>query len=647
MSGPDEGVQVVVPPALALDERSARRLVERLERSPADVVAVAAPLELIEPGSSAPAQAEWAALDPDGEVHPAEGRAVAAAMAIRSGVDHTVEERQVVVDRGTVLVDPSTRTYDPLHDQAGGADAADAAEPAGPHARPPFRWRPVVVFLAGEEHADHDEAVCDLVDALVDLEVEARLAGPAAGRGPRRTRRCAPTRASWRTLAPDVAVVLDATAAGWAESWCDRRGTVLVELDAALGAAVELVSWTIGRAQGRLRARIGPAVDPPELAALVNRLCSGPQPEPPEDPPPDSGLPVPAAPTSVVTIRTGGEESSDAAADRGQTVRTVALTGAASDDGPRRAALVDQLDAAGHRVRRVGTDLEASGPEVIDVLVVDPSVPAAAVDAWRAAGGPEAAVVLDLTDVDPIDTVLLAAGDVADLARAAGRVLVGEPEQAARWRGPEVRVQVAAPLMTRARIDELAAAAARRPTSPAPVVGWYLDGTTGREDRAEAAQIRDALIAWSATEPDARIEVVDPGDAVATLLAGNDGPPGAERFTIRRAPPDPGELAAWTVQLWSPPSGRPTWSSVLLAAAFAGVPTVTTAPMAGGDPELTLDPGAPGEAWIAVLTDVGDDARRRRWSQRAQARAVALQGPGAAASAIARLLGWATARSRS
>jgi hypothetical protein len=643
LSGADEGVQVVVPAALALDERSARRLIERLARSPADVVAVAAPLEPIEPGSSAPTQAEWAALDPDGEVHPAEGRAVAAAMAIRSGVVHTVEARQVVVDHGTILVDPSTRTYDPLHDQA------DPADPAGPHARPPFRWRPVVVFLAGEEHPGETEAVCDLIDALVDLEVEARLAAPASERGPRRTRRCAPTRASWQTLAPDVAVALDATAAGWAESWCDHRGTVLVELDAALGAAVELVSWTIGQAQGRLRARIGPAVDPPELAALLNRLCSGPQPEPPEDPPPGSVWPEPAAPTSVVTIRTGADVESDAAAGREQKVRTVALTGAASDDGPRRAALADQLDAAGHRVQRVETDLQASGPGAVDVLVVDPSVSAAAVDAWRATAGPEAAVVLDLADVEPTDrdTDLTPTGDVADLARATGRVLVGQPEQAARWRGPQVRVQLAAPLMTRARIDELTAAGARRPTPPAPVVGWCLDGATGREDQAGAAQIRDTLIAWSATEPEARIEVVGPADAVAALLAGADDVPGAERLAIRRTPPDPGELAAWTVQLWSPPPTPPTWSSVVLEAAFAGVPTVTTAPVAGGDPELTLDPGAPDEAWIALLAALGDDTRRRRWSQQAQARAVALQGPGAADAAIARLLGWATARGRS
>ena len=47
------------------------------------------------------------------------------------------------------------------------------------------------------------------------------------------------------------------------------RATVVVDFDPDLPVPMELVSWQIGRAEGRRRARIGQWVDVPEFAALV------------------------------------------------------------------------------------------------------------------------------------------------------------------------------------------------------------------------------------------------------------------------------------------------------------------------------------------------------------------------------------------
>ena len=94
------------------------------------------------------------------------------------------------------------------------------------------------------------------------------------------TRPCAPVEATIQALHPDVIITLDDAAAEMAPVWCrDSRSTVLVEL-AIDPSVIQLVSWQIGHDEGRLRARIGQAVDTRPLARLVNRLCSGPQPVP-------------------------------------------------------------------------------------------------------------------------------------------------------------------------------------------------------------------------------------------------------------------------------------------------------------------------------------------------------------------------------
>ncbi len=660
----DPSVEVLVPPELALDELGRQRLIERLVASPSEVTAVAAPLEPLAPGSSTVVQAEWAAVDATGEPRsprPSPDREITAAVAVRTGVGRSLGARSVSVAEGVILVDPGTRTSDPF------ADAP--IETAGPQARPPFRRRPVALFLEGAEPLADPQALRDLVNGLVAHEVEARLATDRPIPGPHATRICSPTESSWRALQPDIAVLGDPVAIERASAWCDQRGTVFVALDPALGSTIELVSWTIGQAQGRLRARIGPRVDPAELARLVNRLCAGPQPEPPVDRP---GSPVaeprrrsdlPAVPEAERDDDLLDHEDEFDPFDRDpeastspRTVRRLAVTERARSAAPA-AGRLDQLEAAGHQLVTVdlrGEPTSGDGTD-FDVLIVDPATDPDHLAAWLTHAGSGPRAILDLTGVvsEPSGSILEPPdpGDAATLAlaRATGAVLVDRADQATAWRGRGVRALLAPVLVPRAQADGLRAAAARRLDPPAPLVGWQLDPVIDRADAAAhpmnetdgitEGQVRDAIVAalvqFLADQPEARVEIV-----------GTVSAPGLEdhpQVVIRSGPPDRGQLAAWTAHLWSagvpPVVARPG----VFEAAMAGVPTVTAARAEGTDAELTITTPLDAAAWLTALDAVTDDRARRRWSARAMARAETLRGPEASRIATERFLGWATA----
>src|SRR6202008_1474299 len=131
------------------------------------------------------------------------------------------------------------------------------------------------------------------------------------------------------------------------DGWCEGdRSTVVVGFDPQLRDPMELVSWQIGRAAGRLRARIGPHVDAPAFASLVGRLCAGPHPMPPVDRP--GGAEV------KLVVR---ERWTDRAAD-GERTDCVIVTGVLDAAAAARVdGLADNLDAAGVPVvvARVGS----------------------------------------------------------------------------------------------------------------------------------------------------------------------------------------------------------------------------------------------------------------------------------------------------
>ena len=323
---------------------------------------------------------------------------------------------------------------------------------------------------------------------------------------------------------------------------------------------------------------------------------------------------------------------------------------------PGAAARLDQLEAAGHQVLVLDPRADQPVPagSGVAILVVDPATAPADLGRWLDQAGTGARAILDLTGTadgspDPLPELHRHGDDpTLELARVASGVLVDRPNQAAAWRARGVRAQVAPVLLTRARRESLRAAAARRLDPAAPLFGWQLDPVAGPAiddavapeidaGRAAERQVRDAivvaLIELLDRQPEAQLEVV------GMLPTGplDDHP----RVTIRSNPPDPGELAAWTAQIWSPGVPAGVASAAVFEAAFAGVPTVTACGVEGTDGELTVVRAHEAPVWLAALEALTDDRARRRWSARAEARAEGLRGPEASRSAVERFLGWA------
>lgn len=269
MSPVRDSVELMVPSGWFVDWIGRDRLERALAVAPTDVVGAAALGGPLPPGSSYRTHAEWLVLEGvrDGSAlvdGPVEG-----AVLVRAGTDATGMAGGVTVE-GNVLRVAGTHAHDPTA-------VFDQLRPASPESRSPFPVRPIVVFLALDRAPE--PWVTPLVNALVGSDVEARLAVSEQPAGPHLTRPCEASAESMETLAPDAVVTLDSGAREIADEWCgSHRSTVVVDTDPGLASSIDLVDWQIGRASGRLRARIGPEVDAPAVASLVARLAAGPQP---------------------------------------------------------------------------------------------------------------------------------------------------------------------------------------------------------------------------------------------------------------------------------------------------------------------------------------------------------------------------------
>ncbi len=265
-------MMLLVPGGWVTDWITRDRLRRALAAAPPDAAGVAALGGPLISGASYRTHAERASLAPSAELLEHAGGSVSGAVLARTEVAARVVDGRVEVD-GRVLVAPGAHG----HDVAGEIGPIEAADPAG---RSPFPVRPVVAFLSVE--AAPDPWVVGLVNGLVESGVEARVVAPVLPVGPHLTRPCSATPDSITALGPDTIVMLDDGARAVAADWCGSyRSTTLVDIDPHLESDVVLVDWQIGRASGRLRARVRPAVDVATLASLTSRLAAGPQPLPP------------------------------------------------------------------------------------------------------------------------------------------------------------------------------------------------------------------------------------------------------------------------------------------------------------------------------------------------------------------------------
>jgi hypothetical protein len=269
----DAQATLAVAEGWVVDDLAHQRLSRQLAGAPDDVAGVAATTGELPPGSSYRVHAERMALQPMSAVAPT-SPPVPGAVLLRAGLTYELCDRAVDATRGVLLVDHGAHAHDPWR-------AVGPLQVASELGRPPFTWRPLVVLLACDPDPDVAEWGRSCTNALMRRDIESRLALPDEIAGLHLTRPCVASEESLHALAPDVVIALDPVALRCAPAWCrNHRSTVLIELTIDVAARSELVSWRLGEAPGRLRARIG-RQDVPNLPALIRRLCAGPPPMPP------------------------------------------------------------------------------------------------------------------------------------------------------------------------------------------------------------------------------------------------------------------------------------------------------------------------------------------------------------------------------
>lgn len=632
--------RLVVPEGLMIDESARDRLERQLALAPAAVAGVAAETSELAPGSSYRVHAEWQSLEPRRSTPSGTANRVRGAVLLRLDAGYEVRDGVVEIADGSVLVDTGAHVHDPYG-------------PIGPlqnaveRGCPPFPRRPVVVFLGCEGGTDTDW-LRRLVNRLVRRDVEARIALPDVVGGLHLTRPCLPTEASVRTLSPDVVVTLDATAAAQVHGWCaGNRSTVVVEYDRELSVPMELVSWQIGRAQGRLRARIGPHVDVPAFASLVVRLCAGPHPIPPED----DDLPT------RVPVR---ERRTAAAED--ERLGCMVITGVLSPAAHARVeGLVDNLEAAHVPVARVAVagnlPPESRRAALVLLVGVAPAPEINELITHRHRAGLPIAVDLGRDDLEPAATASDARPRLTDPSAAlaaacglavspAGAVHAAIRELVARGRG--LRALALPTLLTPA--DAAASRDARATPDPAAplVVGWHL-GAAGAPSPDYAEAVAAALATILSKRPDSVELVGDPARVPAALR-------GHERVTIvSEADFDPAVIAGWAVHVWTPAlvAGQVVDDARQFeAVSYTGVASVM--PSAADEVvdglvsrSVLVQSVDRAEEWAEALHHMLDDAARRGGRTReALRRADAVDSPAMSKAVVGRLMGWARYRER-
>ncbi|MCC5954420.1 MAG: hypothetical protein JJU45_20225 [Acidimicrobiia bacterium] len=615
---------LVVPEGWLVHDLVVQRLQRQLGRLPSWVAGVVAPGAPLPAGSSYRSFAEHRALQPLSAVdHHPRHAPVRGAGLLRAGVEGTISDEGLRVD-GPLVIDRGSHAHDPWL-------PAVTANDAGLLARSPFSWRPVVVFLAVERDPDGADRARNLANKLIDLDIEARVAAHDVPAGRTLHAPCLPNAASLRSLLPDVVVALDPTALRLAPQWCAAsRTTVLVASQPGVGPPVELVSWKIGAAQGRLRARITDAASARDIAALTQRLVAGPHPMAPRDLPADAG--------AAVTVRTRPREVSVAAT----VLRGVVDT-----------ATSDRLDA-------LAATMEAVGASVTDGVVEDVLTSAATTDrllvlsglsqapglrdvvAERTAAG--LATVVDLTPGDVVAQSGDLTPELAALRDLDIRLLC--PSEALRERlvGSGIPLLWIPTLLHPARIEELRHARTDPEDFESLVLGWHLGSPVDR-DQATIDAVADAIAVVADERLTLSIELVGDLDRTPDALRGHP------RVSIHPRGHSGRVLDTWSAQVWTPTDHELVVIGEFrefYEPSYVGVATICTsaAAQAIGGPALcdTVVRNAHDTTqWEELLrTLLGEDAQTHK-SRRIQImrRTQDVAGPDASGDVVRRLIGWA------
>lgn len=626
---PAGGAVLVVPEGRHIDELAVERLRRQLRRAPESVAGVAALDSRPPPGASYRVHAERMAMLPWEATDLVRNTVVDGVVLLRVGVDHLVSADGVEVNDAPLLIDHGCPSHDP-------ARPSGPLAPASRLGRPPFPWRPVVALLQLDEDDELTAWANRLADDLVGLDIEPRLLVPRLVAGAHLTCPAEAGQRSVSNLEPEVIVALDRPAAEVAPAWCGSRATTVIVRDPTRTRSLELVSFRLGEAPGRLRAYVGAEVEAEELATSIRRFASG----PPAAPPSEGRTPTAAPATTQVRIGLPARR------------RSIEVLSGTLDgwDAGRLTALAGHLSRAGHSIRTSSPDApDADAVVSADLLIMagvsDDDSTTALVGRRRAEHRPTL-LMLGGSDLEP------GTGGEARwrlwpaslrVARLVGSCIVEAPAVHVRLQESGITPHLLAPLLPPAQLDAIVSVTERdHPAPKGPVIGWQV-GTPGDPAPVEVDPVAVALSRVLDHRSDLCIELAGDIDAVPSDLLARPGVvtvPGSAGLT---------DLRRWHAQLWTPSPGHVDRTGDILAllmAARLGVPTITsqTDPLTAqvGHPGLRV--GAPGaaDAWQAKTTALLEDSQVRAWfGRQEQRRADAVAGPDATREAIEALLSWA------
>jgi hypothetical protein len=635
--------RLAIPEGLVIDDLVRARLERQLARLPDTIDGVVAPVVELPPGVSCRTHAEWRSLEPLREVTTRlDGRAEGAVL-LRGNVEFDAGEGVITVPGASLVEDAGAVVHDPNRPLSALATASELA-------RPPFPRRLVVLLLGIEEDARVAEWSRKFANRAQRRDLEIRLALPSPVPGTYLTRPCAPAEQSVARIDPDIIVAMDAAALDRAAAWCStNRSTVVVEFVANLNGSsggIEIVPWQIGRAAGRLRARIGPRADLAALTALFSRLVAGPHVAPP------TGVEIELTPRRaaerVVRVR--------------PTTLVIAPTNVRAPSAAhgvrhrlRMDALADHLAVAGFKVaiatpdEQVHDGVRAASLVIVagaETLVRSRGLLAERSDAARP-------IVLDLGPEDLADPAephrslrlsdqALEVGRMCRLVTAPAGALEAAARSGLGTLGTRV---VASPtLFTRGEIAALGRLATVRPAVPVPtVIGWRFGGGPIRRppylDGVVAAVTR-----MLSDGHDVTIEIDDEHDHLIGNLRR------ADRVRIGRAAAEGEHLTRWSFQIYTPfvaeslivDDGRDAFE-----AGLAGTPSVM--PLAARraveghpSPQAVVHDVRNPDAWLEVIYGIlTSPVRRKRRVEEARRHAATVVGPAASRAAANRLIGWA------
>jgi len=424
-----------------------------------------------------------------------------------------------------------------------------------------------------------------------------------------------------------VVVAWDAEAVASTERWATGLRTLTVIERAGDGAAVDIVSWRIGRARGRVRGQFGSGAAARDLVPLVHRLAAGPHPEAPD---PNVVISGPARRWDVVDPKIGVHHQ-----PRARTCTYV--LGGSVPAASRRAAEA----LAGH-LGRANVDVTmgdraaptvATGADV--VLLQGVTGDPVARDLATRRSGRATVFVVDEGDIEADGRLT---DEAVDLATCCGAAVA--PTDAARnlLRGSvdgSVRSITLMPVMAAERYRALAAA--RRDAIPAvhEVIAWYPAADEPVVDDAIEHALRSVLDAL----PAMRVDLVGGGSRL-------QGHPLVRRLSTT---PAPARAARWTLFVTAG-ARRPRLRvepAVLAEVGVLGVPSVVPGGWAAAPGRVRVDGAEAAPSWEAAISHLLDEVpEREELAFEAAAAAECLQRPAAADALVNRFLGWIDRGSR-